>query len=133
MGNPNDPIITEFRANAGNVGGPFAGAPLLLLSTTGIKSGKRHITPLTYLADADRLFVFATNAGKDNHPDWYYNLLVQPRASVEIGTEAFEVTATVVSDDKRDQIYARQARLFPPFADYERKTARCIPVVSLQR
>jgi deazaflavin-dependent oxidoreductase (nitroreductase family) len=129
----NRAIIDEFRANNGKVGGPFAGAPLLLLHTTGAKSGKQRTSPVMYLADGDRLLVFASKAGAPTHPDWYHNLVANPKATVDVGDETFEVNATVLTGEERDRLYAKQAALYPGFADYEQKTTRTIPVVALER
>jgi deazaflavin-dependent oxidoreductase (nitroreductase family) len=134
--NPNDwnrQIIEEFRANGGKVGGMFANANLLLLTTTGAKSGQRRVNPLGYLAEGDRLFIFATKRGEPTNPDWYHNLLAHPDVTVEVGTETFEATATVLPDEERDRIYAKQAALVPTFANYQSKTDRIIPVVELRR
>src|SRR5215469_4769034 len=116
--NWNQHIIDEFRANNGKVGGMFAGKHLLLLTSTGAKSGQPRTNPLAYLPDGERLIVFATKGGAPTNPDWYYNLLVHPEASVEIGTETFEVTAGVVHGAERDQLYARQVAVTPAFGDY---------------
>ncbi len=127
--NWNSQIIEEFRAN----GGMFANANMLLLTTTGAKSGQRRTNPLGYLADGDRLFVFATKRGAPTNPDWYHNLLAHPDVTVEVGTETFAATATVLQGEERDRIYARQAALVPMFADYQTRTDRIIPVVALTR
>jgi deazaflavin-dependent oxidoreductase (nitroreductase family) len=129
----NDAIIEEFRANAGRVGGPYEGAPLLLLTATGAKSGRPHTTPLMYLADGDRLVVFATKGGAPTNPDWYWNLRANPVARVEVGPESYDVRARITSGDERDELYARQAETRPQFADYAARTTRTIPVVSLER
>ena len=129
----NRAIIDEFRANGGKVGGQFAGAPLLLLTTTGAKSGKQRTHPLVYLADGDRLVVFASKGGAPTSPDWYHNLVANPKATVEVGSETFDVKATVLTGEERDRIYARQAELMPGFAEYQEKTTRTIPVVALER
>ena len=129
----NRAIIDEFRANNGKVGGPFAGAPLLLLHTTGAKSGKQRTSPVMYLADGDRLLVFASKAGAPTDPDWYHNLVANPKATVDVGDENFEVKATVITGEERDRLYAKQAKLYPGFAEYEEKTTRTIPVVALER
>jgi deazaflavin-dependent oxidoreductase (nitroreductase family) len=129
----NQQTIDEYRRTGGNVSGPFAGRPLLLLTTTGAKSGKAHTTPIMYLPDGDRLIIFATKAGAPTNPDWYYNLKAHPRATVELGSETFEVTATEITGEERDRLYARQAALYPQFADYEKRTTRRIPVIALQR
>jgi deazaflavin-dependent oxidoreductase (nitroreductase family) len=128
----NSGIIKEFRANAGKVGGQFEGAPLLLLTTTGAKSGEEHTVPLMYLPYGDRLVVFASKAGADTNPDWFHNIVAHPMARVEVRHKIFQATATIEEGEFRDQLFAEQARLYPGFADYQRKTARKIPVVSLR-
>lgn len=136
MAEPNDfnqAIIEEFRANEGKVGGPFAGAPLLLLTTTGAKSGRRYTTPLMYLQEGNRRYIFASKAGAPTNPAWYHNLLAHPRATIEVGTESFDVNASVVTGAERDRIYHEQATRYPGFAEYEAKTTRTIPVVALER
>jgi deazaflavin-dependent oxidoreductase (nitroreductase family) len=129
----NRQIMEEFHANAGKVGGPFEGVPLLLLTTTGARSGKRRTLPLGYMPDGDRLIIFATRGGLPTNPDWYYNLVAHPEATVEVGTETFEVTAVVLTGEERDQLYARQVERFPVFAEYQAKTTRKIPVIALHR
>ena len=133
----NRSVIEQFHANVGKVGGPFEGKPLLILTTTGAKSGLRRVNPLAYLPDGDRQIIFASKGGSPSNPDWYYNLLAHPDVTVEIGDgstiESFEATATVVTGEERDQLYARQVEVFPAFGDYERKTSRAIPVIALQR
>ncbi len=129
----NQQIIAEFRANGGKVGGRFAGAPMLLLTTTGAKSGQRRTTPLVYLPDGDRLIIFATKGGAPTHPAWYHNLVAHPETTVEVGTETVPVTAVVLTGEERDRLYARQAALRPAFAEYETRTTRRIPVVALRR
>ena|SRR2546422_7887422 len=129
----NRQTIEEFRANRGKVGGMWEGRPLLLLTTTGAKSGQRHTNPVMYLPDGDRLLIFASKGGTPTHPDWYHNLLAHPEVTVEVGTEIYEATATVITGGKRDQLYAKQAALFPQFADYQARTTRKIPVIALER
>jgi deazaflavin-dependent oxidoreductase (nitroreductase family) len=131
--NWNQRIIDEFRANGGKVGGQFEGAPLLLLTTTGRKSGRSYTNPVMYLAEGDRLMVFASKGGAPTNPDWYHNLVAHPRATVEVGTEKFDVNAEVVKGEERDRIYQRQAELYPGFGEYQRNTTRTIPVVALTR
>lgn len=133
MNDFNDGIIREFRANGGKVGGGFEGAPLLLLHTTGAKSGKERIAPMMYLQDGERVLVFASKAGAPDNPDWYHNILAEPRVSVEMGTESYDARAEVVTGDERDRLYAWQAQLYPGFAEYQEKTDRVIPVVALER
>ena len=133
VGNWNQKVIEEFRSSGGELGGNFAGAPVLLLTSTGAKTGRKHTTPVMYLADGDRLAVFASKAGAPTNPDWYHNLLANPRATAEVGTETFEVDAEVAGREERDRLYAAHAERYPGFADYEAKTSRVIPVVLLRR
>ncbi len=133
MSDWNTQVINEFRANEGKVGGPFKGAPLLLLHTTGAKTGKEHISPLMYLIEDNRMFIFASKSGAPTNPDWYYNLLAHPEATVEVGTESFKVKASEIKGEERDRIYAEQARRYSGFADYQAKTTRKIPVIALER
>jgi len=128
----NSAIIAEFRAHGGKVGGPFEGAPLLLLTSTGAKSGEPRTTPVMYLPDGSRMVIFASKAGAPTHPAWYHNLLAHPQATVEVGTSTVEVRARVAAGGERDELYARQAKLYPQFADYAQKTTREIPVVVLE-
>lgn len=125
-------IIEEFRANGGRLGGQFEGAPVLLLHSTGAKSGKERVNPMMYQAVGDALAVFASKAGADTNPDWYHNLLAHPDATVEVGTESKPVTARVARGPERDEIWETQKQRYPGFADYERQTTRQIPVVILQ-
>ena len=125
--------IEEFRANGGKIGGGFTGAPLLLLTTTGARSGKPYTTPVMYLPDGDRLAVFASKGGAPTHPDWYHNLVAHPTVTLEVGTDTFEAHASVATGEERDKLFARQAELYPQFAEYQKKTSRQIPVVVLQR
>jgi len=129
----NSKVIAEFRANAGKVGGNFAGAPVLLLTTTGRTSGRSYTNPMMYLAIGDDLAVFATKAGADTDPDWYLNLVANPAVTVEVGVETFEATATPVTGPERDRLYAEQAARYPGFSRYEAMTTRVIPVVRLTR
>jgi deazaflavin-dependent oxidoreductase (nitroreductase family) len=126
-------LIDEFRANNGKVGGPFAGAPLLLLTTTGAKSGRKHTTPLVYQKDGDRLVVFGSRGGAPNHPAWYHNLVANPKVTVELPGETFEANAVTVEGAERDRIWSAQKEIMPGFAEYEAKTDREIPVVVLTR
>lgn len=130
-------IIEEFHTNAGKVGGPFEGRPLLLLTTTGARSGQRRTNPLVYLPDGDRKIIFASKAGAPTNPDWYHNLVAHPEVTVEVGDgstiETFEATATVITGEERDQLYAKQVQVSPVFGDYAKKTSRVIPVIALER
>jgi deazaflavin-dependent oxidoreductase (nitroreductase family) len=134
---PNDfnaRIIEEFRANAGKVGGPFEGANMLLLHTTGAKSGAERINPLAYQALGERWAVFASKAGAPTNPDWYHNVVANPDLAIELGTETVPVRAHVAEGDEREEIWTRQKQAIPQFAEYE-KTAgnRTIPVIVLER
>ncbi|MDX6744698.1 nitroreductase/quinone reductase family protein [Actinocorallia sp. A-T 12471] len=127
----NDKIIEEFRANKGVVGGMFEGAALLLLTSSGHKTGRPHTTPLGYLAEDGRLLVFASNAGGPTDPVWYRNVRADPRVTVEVGEEKYPATALALHGAERDAAYARQGELVPAYAEYQRGTDRVIPVVAL--
>lgn len=129
----NAAIIEEFRANGGRVGGSFDGAPLLLLHTKGARTGRRRINPVMYQAVGSRLAIFASKGGSPTNPDWYHNLIADPRATVEVGTETFDVIARVAVGEEREQIWKIQKERYPGFADYERSTSRQIPVIILER
>ena len=129
----NRAIIAEFRATRGNVGGVFAGTPLLLLTTTGAKSGAPRTTPVCYTRDGDRYVVLASRAGAPTNPAWYHNLLAHPRATVELGGECFAAASSVVTGEERERLFAAQAALLPFFAEYQQRTSRRIPVVVLER
>jgi deazaflavin-dependent oxidoreductase (nitroreductase family) len=132
MSDWNNHIIEEFRANSGNVGGQFEGAPLLLLHTIGAKTGQERINPVMYRTDGDNLVVFASKAGADTNPDWYHNLRANPAVTVEVGTDTRPARARVASEDERDRLWAAHKKEWPGFADYETKTSRQIPVVILE-
>lgn len=129
----NQRVITEFRANHGKVGGQFAHTPVLLLTTTGAKSGRAYTNPLAYTRDGDRLVVIASFGGGPKNPSWYYNLVAHPVATVEVGSERFQVKATVTSGEERQRLYDRQAQQLPNFAEYQKRTTRQIPVIVLTR
>lgn len=134
MSDPNDrnqQIIAEFRANSGQVGGFFTNRPLLLLHTTGAKSGLPRLNPLVYEADDDRFVIIASKGGAPTHPDWYYNLLAQPNVSIEVGTQLVQATATVAEEPERSQLYEKMAAKHTFFADYARQVSRTIPVIIL--
>ena len=137
MAGPNDwnaNIIEEFRTNEGKVGGRFEGHPILLLHHRGAKSGTERVNPLAYQPLDDRtVAIFASKGGAPTNPDWYHNLKANPEASVEIGTESFDVKARVAEGDERDRIWTTQKERMPGFAEYEQKTSRQIPVVILER
>ncbi len=126
-------IIEEFRTNQGKVGGPFAGVPILLLHHTGARTGKVRVNPLAYQADGDRFAVFGSKGGAPTNPDWYHNLLANPEATIEVGTETISVRARVAEGEERERIWNRQKELMPGFAAYEKRTRRQIPVVILDR
>jgi deazaflavin-dependent oxidoreductase (nitroreductase family) len=127
----NERNIAEFRANHGRVGGQFDGAPLAILHTVGARSGKPRTNIMMYLADGDRYLVFASKAGADDNPAWYWNLKANPDARIEVGDDVVDVHATELQGAERDEKYALQAKRYPGFAEYERKTSRTIPVVAL--
>lgn len=131
MSDWNDKIIAEFRANAGRVGGNFEGAPLLLLHSTGAKSGQERVNPMMYLADGDRYLVFASNNGAATSPDWYHNLKANPRATIEVGTQTLEADAVELVGAERTRMYDKQAARYPGFAAYQQNTERLIQVVAL--
>jgi deazaflavin-dependent oxidoreductase (nitroreductase family) len=125
--------VAQFRANGGKVGGYHATMQLLLLTTTGARTGQRRAVPLTYLPDGDRYVVTAGNAGSDRHPAWYYNLLANPDATVEVGSEAFGAVAVIAGEPERGSLYERFAAVYPVADDYQAQTVRQIPVVILRR
>lgn len=131
VNNFNQKIIDEFRATGGRVGGPFEGAPMLLLHTVGARSGIERVNPMMYLESDDRRFVFASKAGASTNPDWYRNLVANPSVRVEVGSDEYAATARPVDGPERDRIYTEQARRYPGFAEYQEKTDRVIPVVEL--
>ncbi|MER6999617.1 nitroreductase/quinone reductase family protein [Streptomyces sp. NPDC000410] len=129
----NHAIIEEFRANGGKVGGPFEGGDLLLLTTTGARSGKEHTVPLGYVRHGDLLLIVASAAGAPRHPAWFHNLLAHPLVRVEIGTDAYEAVAVPAEGARRDQLFAHVTRAEPGYADYQTRTTRTLPVVILER
>ncbi|MEU8524005.1 MULTISPECIES: nitroreductase/quinone reductase family protein [Streptomyces] len=138
MSDFNARVIEEFRANGGRVGGMFEGAQLLLLTTTGARSGRPHTNPTVYVRDGARLLVFASNAGGPKHPAWFHNLSADAHVTVELGTpegsvERFPATAVVTEGAERDRLYAEQAARDPAFGAYQDGTDRVIPVVALHR
>ncbi len=132
MANWNQAIIEEFRSNDGKVGGQFEGAPLLLLHSTGAKTGAARINPMMYQAVGDGYAVFASKAGAPTHPDWYHNLIANPAAKIEIGTEEIEVKARIADGSEREAIWTKQKKAYPGFAEYETRTSRTIPVLILE-
>src|ERR1700728_223702 len=134
MNDFNRGVIEEFRANHGKVGGGFDGAPVVLLTTTGAKSGQKRVNPLVALLDGGKLYVVASKGGAPTSPDWYHNLVANPEVEVEYGDERFAATAVpITSGPERDRLYAAQVAVQPGLADYEEATTRGIPLVELRR
>ena len=133
MSDYNAQIIEEFRAKAGRVGGHWEGRDLLLLTTTGRKSGRPHTAPVVFTRDGDRLLVYASKGGAPAHPDWFLNLVADPRVVVEVGPERYDAIATPLEGEERDREFAAQAARNSAFAEYQEKTTRVIPVVALTR
>jgi len=132
--NFNQTLIEEFRAKGGKVSGYFANSQLLLLTTTGAKSGQPRVSPVAYTTDGDRLVIIASKAGAPTNPDWYHNLLAHPIATIEKGNEQIQVRATAVDEEpERKRLYAKMVEVMPGFAEYEQKTTRKIPVIVLER
>ena len=133
MSDMNQKVIEEFRANDGKVGGFFANNTLLLLHTTGAKSGKERINPLVTFEDGDRLVIIASKGGAPSHPDWYHNIVANPVVKVEYGTESFEAQAAVASEPERTRLYEIMETKMASFTEYKEKAGRVIPVVTLSR
>lgn len=129
----NEALADEFRANDGKVGGQFAGADLLLLTTTGAKSGQSRLSPLAYLRVDGKLVIIGSFAGADFHPAWVHNLRANPSAHVEVGTESFDAIARELPRAERDDIFAKVTASAPGFGEYQAKTTRVIPLFELQR
>ncbi len=124
-------VIAEFRKNHGKVGGYFEGAPVLLIHSTGARTGKPRLTPVMYLKDGDRYLVFSSKGGAPTNPDWYYNLVAHPEAKIEVGDNTIDVHAQEMKGPEHDRLYAKQVSLYPQFGEYQRKTKRIIPVIAL--
>jgi F420H(2)-dependent quinone reductase len=122
-----------YRATGGKLGGTMKGAPILLLTTTGRKSGKRRTTPLLYLRDGDALAVVASEGGAPRHPAWFLNLQAEPQVAIEIGRERERRRAREATADERERLWPGLVELYPPYASYQTKTTRTIPVVLLER
>src|SRR5437764_9421805 len=129
----NRKVIEEFHARGGKVGGPFEGRPMILVTNTGAKTGRKRITPLVYLRQGERIFVVGSKGGAPTHPDWYHNVVAHPRVTVEVGTDKYEADAKVITGPERDRMYARLVEQMPFFGDYQKKTTRVIPVIELVR
>ncbi len=131
MSDFNKEIIQEFRANEGAVGGMFEGMSLLLVHTTGAKSGELRINPTAYIKDEESLIIAASKAGADSHPDWYHNLVANPQVIVEVGSDTFSALAEVTSEPERSDLYGKLASKYPMFNEYKTKTKRVIPIIKL--
>jgi deazaflavin-dependent oxidoreductase (nitroreductase family) len=129
----NKSIADEFRANDGKVGGPFEGGNLLLLTTTGAKSGQSRLSPLAYFRIDGKLIIIGSFAGADFNPAWVHNLRANPQAHIEVGTEAYDVTARELPPAERNELFDEISTASPGFAEYQAKTSRVIPLFELQR
>ena len=129
----NQKVIAEFRANDGKVGAPFEGAPMILVTHKGAKSGVERTSPLVYSSDGERLVIIASKAGADSNPDWYHNLVANPEVGVEVGGDSFRARVEVAQGEQRKRLYDAQAAAMPNFKEYADKTSRQIPVLVLHR
>lgn len=132
----NQGVIDEFRANEGVCGGPFAGAPMVLITMTGAKSGRELCSPLVYSRDGDDVVIIASKGGAPEHPNWYHNLVANPSVTVEIGTDKWQALAQLAEGDERKRLFDAQAALMDNFAEYEKsatEAGRVIPVFRLVR
>lgn len=127
-------LIADMRANDGKpTSGPFLGRPVLILTTTGARTGEKRETPLVYFGDGEELQIIASKGGAPSHPAWYHNLVANPKVTVEVNGDRYEAEAVVPTGEERDRRYAAQARVMPNFAEYQTKVSREIPVVVLRR
>ena len=129
----NEALIEDVRANGRVTSGPFAGRNVLLLTTTGAKSGQHRTNPLVFSRDGDRVVIVASKGGAPTNPDWFHNLRTHPIVAVELGGERFRARAHVVPEPDRTRLYRQHATENPGFWDYEKRTTRRIPVVTLER
>ena len=129
----NKNIVDEFRANGGKVGGPFEGATLLLLHTTGAKSGQPRLAPLAYFTIEGKMIIIGSKAGADTNPDWVHNLRANPGAHIEVGADAYDVTSRELPRAERDELFDKVVAAAPGFGDYQSKTSRVIPLFELTR
>ncbi|SLK80376.1 Deazaflavin-dependent nitroreductase [Mycobacteroides abscessus subsp. abscessus] len=129
----NDEVAREFRANGGEVGGQFAGVPILLLTNTGAKSGQQRLNPLAYFNIDGKIYIVGSFGGADKDPAWVYNLRANPHAHIDIGSDGYDVVAHELSLAERDALYPKVVELVPVFAEYQEKTARPIPIFELRR
>lgn len=129
----NTQIVDEFRENEGKVGGPFEGAPLLLLHHRGARTGNERVTPLMYQDLGGAYAVFASKAGADSNPDWLHNIKANPLTRIEVGLDTIEAQARIADGEEHDRIWEQQKADWPQFAEYEKRTSRDrIPVVILE-
>jgi deazaflavin-dependent oxidoreductase (nitroreductase family) len=133
MSDWNTKIIEEFRANAGRVGGPFEGAPMILIHHTGARSGTVRVNPLVYFPDGDRMVIIASAGGAPKNPDWYHNLKAHPRITAEVGAETFAADVEELTGDERSAVWERVVAAMPGFGEYQKQTTRQIPVLALTR
>lgn len=133
MSDFNEEVIEEFRTNDGQVGGYFENMDLLLVHTTGAKSGQRRVNPVAYLKDEDRYIIVASKGGAPTNPDWYHNIMANPEVTVEVGTEKFEAQAEITEEPERTELFDKMVAINPGFAEYREKTDRVIPVISITR
>jgi deazaflavin-dependent oxidoreductase (nitroreductase family) len=129
----NDSVVAEFRANGGKVGGDLEAFDVVLLTTTGAKSGQPRLTPLSYFTIDGKMIIVGSKAGADTNPDWVHNLRANPHARIEVGTDAYDVTGRELPPAERDDTYPKIVALAPVFGEYEEKTSRVIPLYELQR
>ena len=125
----NRQLIADFRAHDPR----FSGRKIVLLTTTGARSGQPHTTPMTYVTDGDRVLVIASNAGAERHPDWYANIVANPAVTVELPDETFQTRAVVAEGEEYDRLWAHIVAQMPFFTDHQAKISRKIPVVILER
>lgn len=129
----NTSVVDEFRANGGVVGGPLEGATLLVLTSTGAKSGQPRLAPLAYLTIDGKMIIIGSKAGADTNPDWVHNLRANPQAHIEVGADAYDVTAREVPAEERGETFPKVVAAAPGFGEYQAKTSRVIPLFELQR
>jgi deazaflavin-dependent oxidoreductase (nitroreductase family) len=130
---PNANVIEEFRANQGRLGGMFDSMQLLLLTSTGAKTGRPFTKPLAYTKDGDRYVIVASFGGAPTHPAWYHNLVAHPEVTVEVGADKFPAHATLTTGEERERLFNQHAAQYPQFNDYKAKTTRELPVFVLER
>lgn len=129
----NTQVIEEFRANEGKVGGPFAHEPLMLVTTTGAKSGQPRTAPLVYTTDGNRFVIIASKGGAPTNPDWYHNIAANPQITVEVGGETFPARAEIAAEPERTRLFDAHAALMPGFREYQNNTSRVLPVITISR